>query len=79
MDDGNRSKNSYTIALCDYSIHSLELFKKFLKKKWDIEVTIRKNGIIYIKANSRKIFINLITPYVIPSMLYKLQSPHKTS
>jgi hypothetical protein len=79
MDDGNRSKNSYTIALCDYSIYSLEIFKKFLKEKWDIEVTIRKNRIIYVKTNSRKIFINLITPYIIPSMLYKLQCPLKTS
>lgn len=75
MDDGSYDKSGAIIALCNFSQQSLMLFKDFLLKKWDIEVTIRKSKCIYVKANSRKIFINLIKPYIIPSMLYKLQSP----
>jgi DNA-binding CsgD family transcriptional regulator len=75
MDDGSYNKSGATIALCNFSNENLMMFKDFLLKKWDIEITIHKTKCIYIKANSRKIFINLIKPYIIPSMLYKLQSP----
>ena len=75
MDDGSYDKSGAIIALCNFSQESLILFKDFLLKKWNIEITIRKSKCIYIKANSRKLFINLIKPYIIPSMLYKLQSP----
>jgi len=78
MDDGSYNKSGAIIALCNFSQESLILFKDFLLKKWNIEITIRKSKCIYIKANSRKLFINLIKPYIIPSMMYKIikQSPH---
>ena len=78
MDDGSYDKSGAIIALCNFSQESLILFKDFLLKKWNIEITIRKSKCIYIKANSRKLFINLIKPYIIPSMMYKIikQSPH---
>lgn len=72
MDDGSYHTSGGTIALCNFSLESLELFKKFLLEKWDIECTIQKDKTLYIKANSRKIFINLIKPYIIPSMMYKI-------
>lgn len=77
MDDGSYHSSGGTIALCNFSDDDLKLFQFFLLKKWDIEVTIQKNKCTYVKANSRKIFINLIKPYIIPSMMYKIsKSPH---
>ena len=75
MDDGNYYTNSITIALCDYSKQEIAIFQKLLLNKWDIETSILKNKSIYIKANSRKLFFKLISPYIIPSMMYKIRSP----
>lgn len=72
MDDGNYEKYGAKIALCNFSNESLQLFQEFLFNKWKIEASIHKNKSLYIKANSRKIFINLIRPYIIPTMMYKI-------
>lgn len=72
MDDGNYEKYGAKIALCDFSNNSLILFQNFLKNKWNIDTSIHKDKTLYIKANSKKIFIQLISSYIIPSMLYKI-------
>lgn len=77
MDDGSHHNSGGTIALCNFSNDSLILFQKFLLDKWKIESSIHKNKSLYIKANSKKLFLHLITPYIIPSMMYKIsKSPH---
>lgn len=77
MDDGNYEKYGAKIALCNFSDDSLILFQNFLKNKWNIDTSIHKDKTLYIKANSKKIFIQLISSYIIPSMLYKInKSPH---
>lgn len=70
MDDGCRSENVYTIALCSFSEESLDNLQSLLLK-WDIETNILKNHILYIKAKSRNNFIEAITQYIIPEMRYK--------
>lgn len=72
MDDGNYEKYGAKIALCNFSNNSLMLFQNFLKNKWNIDTSIHKDKTLYIKANSKKIFIQLISSYIIPSMLYKI-------
>lgn len=72
MDDGNYEKYGAKIALCNFSDDSLILFQNFLKNKWNIDTSIHKDKTLYIKANSKKIFIQLISSYIIPSMLYKI-------
>ena len=72
MDDGNYEKYGAKIALCNFSNNSLILFQNFLKNKWNIDTSIHKDKTLYIKANSKKIFIQLISSYIIPSMLYKI-------
>lgn len=72
MDDGNYEKYGAKIALCNFSNDSLILFQNFLKNKWNIDTSIHKDKTLYIKANSKKIFIQLISSYIIPSMLYKI-------
>lgn len=77
MDDGNYEKYGAKIALCNFSNNSLILFQNFLKNKWNIDTSIHKDKTLYIKANSKKIFIQLISSYIIPSMMYKIsKSPH---
>ena len=72
MDDGNLSKkNSLTIALCNFDFESLTNFTNLLGE-WGIKTSISKNFEIYIKAESREDFRDLIKPYIIPNMKYKL-------
>lgn len=72
MDDGNKNKDSYTIATHSFTKECLIKLSKYLYDKYDIETTIQKSNALYIKANSRKLLTNLISPYVINSMKYKL-------
>ena len=72
MDDGNYEKYGAKIALCNFSNNSLILFQNFLKNKWNIDTSIHKDKTLYIKANSKKIFMQLISSYIIPSMSYKI-------
>ena len=72
MDDGNYEKYGAKIALCNFSDNSLILFQNFLKNKWNIDTSTHKDKTLYIKANSKKIFKQLISSYIIPSMLYKI-------
>lgn len=74
MDDGRKEGNYYSIATNCFTIEDLTKFKKFLLEKFGIDTSIRKDHILYIKANSRNLFTNLITPYICNCMKYKLQS-----
>lgn len=69
MDDGY--KGPY-ICLNNFDDISLQNFQKALYKNWKIDSSITKRKEIYISAKSRKIFEDLIKPYIIPTMTYKL-------
>lgn len=75
MDDGCRRKDEYTIALCSFSEESLDNLQALLLK-WNIETSVQKNHVLYIKAKSRNNFIESIEQYIIPEMRYKC--PYKT-
>lgn len=73
MDDGSKhgvlSTNGFTLP-------EVNLLANWLLKKWNIETTVQKNAnchTLYIKAVSRKRFDDIIRPYIIPSMKYKLK------
>lgn len=58
-----------------YCKEDIELAIQYLKKQFDINCNIIKRGNFYrirIKSNSYEKFINIIKPYIVPSMLYKL-------
>lgn len=76
MDDGT---NVGTIATNCFTYEECSLIIDWFMKKWGISCTLHKsvnNGhlqyLTYIKKGSRTIFYNLVIPYIIPSMLYKL-------
>lgn len=75
MDDGSKTQHSYYIATNCFTREELEQFSQFLYKTFNIETTIQKNNILYIKTKSASLFEHLISPYIHKSMKYKL---HRT-
>lgn len=64
-----------------YSLTTIEAMQNMLKKRFNIESSVIKRGKFYrirIKATSYETFINLIKPYIVPSMLYKLYLGYST-
>lgn len=84
MDDGSwKSKTSYGIILNtqNFYLKEVQILCEILKKKWDLNCWPRKqkntyyNKIyyqIYISGSSCNQFVQLISPYLIKSMLTKL-------
>ena len=72
MDDGSKQSSGYQLCTMGFSESDLLLIQEFFKEKFDIDTTIFKNKSIYIVSKSKEKFENLIKPYIIPSMLYKL-------
>jgi len=77
MDDGYKRKNSNSGLLCtdNFSYEELEFLKELLNNKFNIHVSFHKKGPnhrIYIPSKSFNNFRNLIKPYIIESMKYKL-------
>lgn len=73
MDDGS---NSGTIATNGFTEKEVCLLSNWLKNRFDITTTIRKSKcrcVLYITMSSRVNFDELIFPYIIPSMKYKLK------
>lgn len=73
MDDGSKP-NPYGYLLCtnSFSFESLNIIQEFFLEKFDIKVNIQASHQIYITASGKEKFKNLIEPYIIPSMKYKL-------
>lgn len=72
MDDGT---NRGTLATNSFSELEITLLLDFLENKFGIIATRQKNSgneVIYISANSRLKFEELIFPYMVPEMYYKL-------
>ena len=79
MDDGNKTKNGYTIATMCFNREEINEFRAFLLRKFNLETSIFGDGRLYIMAKSSELFTELIKEYVIDSMQYKLHSsPCKT-
>lgn len=79
MDDG--SKNSIkgkgmVIDISNFNEHDEILIKNMMNNKFSCEVSFHRRSInntkLYIKASSALHFSNIIRPYIIPSMEYKL-------
>lgn len=77
MDDGSKANFSFKIATNCFTYKELEFLSGILLKKFNIFTSIHKGGkgkgyILYIKKESKKTFINIIKPYMVKSMYYKL-------
>lgn len=72
MDDGSKMRDGYQIATMCFNRKELNEFRIFLLKKFALETSLFKSNVLYIKKNSVGIFTELISPYVIDCMKYKL-------
>ena len=73
MDDGTKSG---TIATNCFTLEEQQLLVEWMKEKWNIECSIQKQKdvfILHILEKSRQHFEDLIFPFMIPSMYYKLK------
>ncbi|MGM9530844.1 hypothetical protein [Intestinibacter sp.] len=73
MDDGTQRG---TIATNCFSLQEQELLVDWMANKWNILCSLQKNKdsyVLHILEESRKKFEELIFPYMIPSMYYKLK------
>lgn len=77
MDDGTNVKSG--LRLCTYNFNYLEheVLVKVFKDVYDLNCTIqnRDNGqyCLYIKSESKQKLVNIVKPYIIPSMQYKIK------
>ncbi len=71
MDDGYKCQSSYSISTNCFDLNSIDLLQNKLSE-FGLSTTIHKGNVIYIKACSRDLFTQLIKPYIIESMKYKL-------
>ena len=75
MDDGFHVTNKNNIlgfSTCSFSLEGLIRLQNYLKTTYNIDTIIRKNFYLIVRTNSYQTLYNLIKPYIIPSMLYKL-------
>ena len=76
MDDGTYNGN---IATNGFTEEEVDLLIKWMNEKWNIHCTKQQNKqhifqyVLHIKQESRKHFEELIFPYIIPNMYYKLK------
>jgi hypothetical protein len=89
MDDGSCSRKSYgcLISTESFSMEEVQMLSDWLKIKWGVDGTKpfsyrRKNRDkdytkLVLNAKARDQFFEIIRPYIIPSMEYKLAQPKK--
>jgi len=77
MDDGYKRNDCNAFRLSTESFQKSEQQKlcEVLKQNFDIESTLHKKGRwwnIYIPCKSSKRFVEIVRPYIIPSLMYKI-------
>ena len=73
FDDGHaRVDKNYNISMYDYDKVSIENFRYFLLKKFNIETSLQSRNNIYIGKQSRDKFKSIIKKYATSDVLYKL-------
>lgn len=75
MDDGSRCDNTYKLATQSFSEEENARLCEYLYNRYSLELTHYKtSNILYIRANSSKLFTYLIQDYICDNMKYKIVS-----
>jgi LAGLIDADG DNA endonuclease family/NADH-Ubiquinone oxidoreductase (complex I), chain 5 N-terminus len=77
MDDGSSLGRGARIATNCFTLEEVNFLCNVLKIKYNIIATANRCGkdkghIIYIHVDSMKLFMNIVKPYLLPSLYYKL-------
>jgi len=75
MDDGGKTKEGMHISTESFTISEINKLIEILNNKYDIKCTLHErppSGRIYVWVKGMKRLKELISPYLIPSMRYKI-------
>lgn len=75
MDDGGRggnTKKGVIISIVGYDLESRKLLQSAIQMNYGIQLTLYKNGQLYVPVKSYRSFYNCIHPHIVPCMRYKL-------
>ena len=78
MDDGDNDKDSIRYNTQSFSLKEQKILRKILREKYQLQVNLNKDRNSYrLRVNkvSKMRLIKLISPFIIPSMKYKILSP----
>ncbi len=79
MGDGSRQNKGLHLSVYAFTIEDVKLLINVLETKFDLKCSIHKHSTIgnkpriYIWEKSRTKLRILVSPYIIPSMQYKIQ------
>lgn len=76
MDDGCKNQNSINLNLQCFETENLQEFVKFLYNKFNLEFVLKKDKTLYLRYKSVNNFLDLVAPYIIDAMKYKLPCRH---
>ena len=80
MDDGYVTKNSCIFSSCSFTVEEQEILSKVLLDKFDLHFSIGKNdNSMYLHASDFSKFVEIVKPYIIEDMQYKLTPYSKRS
>ena len=76
MDDGGKVSSGLKIATNSFKYEEVQYLQYLLKNIYNIDSNIHLTGVnnqynIYIIASSMPLLVNIVKPYIIPSMKYK--------
>lgn len=72
MDDGSNVRSGYILCTNAFTDEDLKIIQDVLLHKFGINTSVHKDHSLYIKSDSKLTFKNLIEPYIVESMKYKL-------
>jgi hypothetical protein len=77
QDDGAKDRSSFVLCTDSFSMEEVNILAEALRNNFNLDCTVRRNGIkafrINIRANSIELFRTLVSPYFHSSMRYKIQ------
>jgi hypothetical protein len=75
MDDGTRTRCGNVISTDGFDRQSCELFATYLEQTFGLVTTITGANQIYIPAAYVPRFTEIVSPYILPTLRYKLHCP----
>lgn len=78
VDDGSNIRRSFTMSTHGFSKEEQAFIADFFKSRYDITATVVKDRTKFklaIGRNEYAKFVNIVQPFIIPSMTYKIVNP----
>lgn len=77
MDDGSKTNNTVKIATNCFTYEEIQFLSAVLYKKYNLKTNPQSSGrnkghVLYLSTSSMVEFSNIVKPYMLPSMYYKL-------